>query len=380
MTNNKRFKLVAGIALGLVVLAAAAMHFAGRILKDQVEEALGSESEVKSIHLGLTGVVVEGLRIRAPEGWPSDDTLRAERVVVTPDVRSLFSGVYRIGSITIERAYLSALRSTDGRLRVLPSLLEKLPDAKTRQPKPSETAALQLAIGHIELRDSAMEFFDATVRRPPFKVRLEQLHAQVSDLLVPAMTTKSEIVLEGVIKGVQRDGHLSIQGWIEPATKESSIKTRLRGIDLVALEPYLIKASESGVQRGALDLDVQADVHKKRLQAPGVVTLSGLKLSSSSGSFMGVPRQMVLGLLKNENDQISIKFTLEGDLDNPRFSLNEAFATRLASGMAEVLGVSLSSLVGGVGTIGQKGAQAAGDAVKEAGTAIGHLFSDEPKK
>lgn len=380
MTKNKRLKVAAGIVLGLIVLAMVAMHFAGRILKDQVVQALGPESELRSIHLGLTGVVVQGLRIRAPEGWPADDALRAEQVIIIPDFRSLFSGTYRIYSITIERAYLSALRSKDGRLRVLPSLLEKLPDNKSKREEPSKDKTLQLIIGHIGLHDCALEFFDATVRRPPFKVRLEQVHAQVSDLLVPAMTTKSEIVLEGVIKGVQRDGHMSIKGWIEPATQESSIKTNLRGVDLVALEPYLIKASETGIQRGSLDLEVQSDVRKKQLHAPGVVTLSGLKLSSTNGSFMGVPRQMVVGLLKDEKDQISVKFNIDGDLANPHFSLNEAFATRLASGMAETLGVSLSGLAGGVGTMGQKGAQAAGEAVKGVGDAIGNLFGDDEKK
>ena len=380
MTTNKRFKLVAGIVLGLVALVMVATHFAGRVLKDQVVQALGPESELQSIHLGLTGVVVEGLRIHGPKGWPADDTLRAERVSITPDLRSLFSGTYRIGSITVEKAYLSALRTNDGRIHMVPSLLDKPADKKTEKETQAKGEAMKLAIGHVELRDCALEFFDATVRRPPFKVRLEQLHAQVSDLLIPELTARSDIALDGVIKGVQRDGHVSIKGWIETATKESSIKTSLRGIDLVALEPYLIKASETGVQRGTLDLEVQSDVRKKQLQAPGVVTLSGLKLSSSGGSFMGVPRQMVVSLLKNGKDQISVKFKLDGDLDNPHFSLNEAFATRLASGMAETMGVSLSGLAGGVGTMGQKGAQAAGEAVKGVGGAIGDLFSSDKKK
>jgi hypothetical protein len=41
---------------------------------------------------------------------------------------------------------------------------------------------------------------------------------------------------------------------------------------------------------------------------------------------MGLPRQAVLGTLKDRNDRIAIRFTLDGDLNDPRFSLNESVA------------------------------------------------------
>lgn len=372
--SNKTLKLIGGILLGLFAVMVILTQIASHTLKNQVLEALGPDSELTRIQLSLTGVVVEGLRIRALKDWPAEDSLRADRVIIRPDLRSLFTGTYRIGSITIERAYLSVLRTSSGHIRLVPNLLEKPAEKKAGQATP------QLIIGHVVLKDCALDFFDATVRKPPFKLRLEQLQMKVSDLQIPQLSTRSDLTLEGVLKGVQHDGRVSIQGWMQPATQDSSIHTRLRGIDLVALEPYLIKASETGIQRGSLDLDAQSDVRKKQLQAPGVIALSGLKLASGSGSFMGVPRNMVLGLLKNEKNQINIKFKLDGDLDNPHFSLNETLSTRLASGMAETLGVSLGSLAGGVGTMGLKGVQAAGEAVKSVGGAIGSLFSDDKKK
>lgn len=378
--NNKTLKLTGGILLGLFAALIILTQIASHILKGQVMEALGPDSELSSIRLGLTGVVVEGLRIRAPKDWPTQDSLRADRVIIRPDLRSLLTGTYRIGSITIERAYLSVLRTGSGRIRLIPNLLEKPGEKKPEKAALSDNAVPQVVIGHVVLKDCALEFFDASVRKPPFKLRLEQLQMKVSDLQIPQLSTRSDMTLEGVLKGVQHDGHVSVKGWMQPATQDSSIHTTLRGIDLVALEPYLIKASETGVERGSLDLDAQSDVRKKQLQAPGVLALSGLKLASSSGSFMGVPRSMVLGLLKNEKDQISIKFVLDGDLNNPHFSLNETMSTRLAAGMAETLGVSLGSLAGGVGTMGLKGAQAAGEAVKSVGSAIGDLFSDDKTK
>ena len=66
-----------------------------------------------------------------------------------------------------------------------------------------------------------------------------------------------------------------------------------------------------------------------------------------------------------------------GDINNPQFSLNEALSTRLASSMAETLGVSLGGVAKGLGGLGQKGAEAAGEAAKGA---VEQLFGGRKKE
>jgi len=55
---------------------------------------------------------------------------------------------------------------------------------------------------------------------------------------------------------MQHDGTLTIAGWAEIASKDSSLKTTLRSVDLLALAPYLNKTREKGVRKGTLDLDL----------------------------------------------------------------------------------------------------------------------------
>ena len=55
-------------------------------------------------------------------------------------------------------------------------------------------------------------------------------------------------------------------------------------------------------------------------------------------TFMGVPREVVVACLKDKDNKIAVSFVLEGDVNNPQFSLNETLATRLASSMAGSLG------------------------------------------
>lgn len=352
MNNETLKRLLAIVLLVVVALGAAAsigLHIATKALKTQVEQALGPDSEVADIVVGWSAIEVRGMRIRAPKGWPAEDALRAERIVVKPDLLGLISARVHVPSITVEKAYVSVLRAQDGKLRLLPSLMEA--PARAGADKPS--AALPVSIGTIELRDGVMEFFDATVRQPAYKTRIDQVHARIDDLQLPNLSGRTRIQLDGSVKGVHRDGRLMIDGWAEVADRNSDITTKLQGVDLVALQPYLIKASETGVRRGTLDMKLKSTVHNNRLHAPGTVSLTGLELLPGQGpfgTFMGVPRQAVVAALKNRNGQITINFTLDGNLNDPQFSLNDSFARRIGAAVAETLGISLEGLTRGVGS------------------------------
>ena len=159
----KRWGLYAAIGLFvLLAIIALAMVAGARVLKGQVEAALGPESEIGEIRLRWDAVEVLGLRLKAPPekggkaAWPTEDTLRAKRIVIEPDLLSLLSGKVRIGSIVVEDGYVSALRTADGKLRVVPSLLEKKPEATAAAPP-------AIDIGRIALKNGAMTFYDATL-------------------------------------------------------------------------------------------------------------------------------------------------------------------------------------------------------------------------
>jgi hypothetical protein len=100
----------------------------------------------------------------------------------------------------------------------------------------------------------------------------------VRNVIVPSLKGKSQFDLTAVVKGVRRDGRGSLAGWAEVASKDSSVKTELRSVDLVALQPYLAKAAETRIQKGSLDLDLQSEVSKNHVRAPG-------KSSSRTWSF-----------------------------------------------------------------------------------------------
>ncbi len=360
--------------LALIVLAVVALVLllawqgAAFALKRQVLAALGPEAQVGGIHLGLGSVVVEDLRVAAPKGWPTGDTLRAKRLSVEAELFSLFSDQYHIGHITVEQGYLSLQRTRDGKLHLLPSLL-----GRSKKEDKDSGGRFALRIDQITLEDSQLDFYDASLKGRPAKVRIEALDAKFDDLDLPGLAGRSKLEAAGKIKGQGHDGTVKLAGWLEITTRESDLKLTLRDVDLVPLEPYILKAAEAGVKRGQVDLDLHSQVKQRRLKAPGKLVLKNLELRSGGGfggTFMGVSRSAVIASLKSGGDRIDLDFTLEGDLDNPRFSLNETMSVRLAVGMAASLGIGLVDAVKDVGSATGRGIEAVGDAV-------GNLFGGD---
>ncbi len=368
--SRKRWHRWGVVGLAVVAVGFVGLRLAAGVLRSQVQAALGPEAEIGSIALGLTGVEVTDLRLRAPQGWPSADTLRARRVYLRPDLRSIWSDDgYRVAAIGVEGAYVSVLRTAQGRVRLLPSLLERpATDAKG-------ATVPSVIIGAIHFEDAELEFFDASVRRPAHRLALTELQADLGELRIPALDNPTSLHLRGVLPSASGSGSglLEVDGWMHFASRESDIALTLRDVDLKTLEPYLIQASESGVKRGTLDLTLNSKVAGRQLKAPGKLVLTDLVLAPSGGlraTFMGMPRSAVVQTLKNRDRRIELNFTLEGDLDNPQFSLNEVLSVRVAVGVARTLGLSLEGVVRGIGSFGGASLEATGNAVKGLGNWI----------
>jgi Domain of Unknown Function (DUF748) len=269
---------------------------------------------------------------------------------VRPALRSLFGGAWRVDEVRVDNAYVSMLRTRDGRLRLLPALVAQREAAATgggpRERKP-------VVVGHVQLTGGTVEFHDASFKARPHRLRVEGLHGDVGPLELPALDVPTAIDLEGRLKGPDRDGRLQLKGSLTPSTRDARLAAQLRGVDIVALQPYLLRAADTRVKAGTLDLHLDATVQQHRLRAPGEITLTGLELDGGRGplgAFAGVPRQAVLSALERDG-KLRIGFTLEGRLDDPAFSVNDNLAMRVSAGLAEGLGVSVGGVVEGAGAV-----------------------------
>ncbi len=380
LPGHWRWLAVAAVAL---LAMAGAWQLALWQLKGAVLQALGPGAQVGALRVGLTGVQIGQLRITRPATgpgsppdnaahtaraapWPAADELRADQVHLVPDWRSLWSGPrhgqWRLQTLRVRGDQLSMLRGAHGCIRPLPSLLEAAAGTATARAASASVSAAsappgvarhRLRLGQLQLEDTVVELFDAAVRRPAHRLRLEGLSVQAGPLALPhaAADAPTRLQLQATLKGPRHDGRMSLQGQVHLGTHDADLQARLQGVDMLALQPYLLKAGEGRIRGGQLDLTLDPQVQQQRLQAPGVLTLTGLDLAPGSGLgglLTGVSRQAVLAALERDG-RITLRFSLDGRLDDPAFSIQENLAQRISGALAETVGVSLSGVVDGVG-------------------------------
>jgi hypothetical protein len=362
-----------GIVVALVVVAAGGWLFVVHQMKERIVETLGPNGSVEDIDVGFGHVTLSRVRIRGPQGWPASDAMRAERVLLDLDMRSILRRPLHLRSVSVDNYYLAIVRSAGGRVQILPGLRETastadaVPNSKQTD-HATDHAQEEKLIDHISFERGSMEFYDQTVQTPPYRILISDTRATVDHLHLPALNDRTDLSMSGSIKGPSHTGAVTWGGWMVIASKDSQTRATLRGVDIATLDPYLLKkaATKATVTGGTIDMNVDATVKDYRIHAPGTVTLNHLQIGDSGNgadTFMSIPTKLAIAALKDRKQQIKLDFTLEGDLRDPKFSLSESLSKKLAAGFAKALGVSAEGV-----------AKGAGDTVRGIGNALKNLL------
>jgi hypothetical protein len=331
---------VAAVALGVVIFAA---HDA----RHRILQALGPRTTVGSISLDYPTVTLRDVHVAAsdvPGAWPDREEFDAREVAVDITAASLWA--YRRGEplairdVRVREGTLVMLR-TPGHLSLLPAL---------RDAAAAAGSATALVIAHLRFDRMAVELHDATLPGgKPGRLRFEQVSGTVDGLALPGLASPVTLALQGVLKGVERDGPVSLRGNLAPATHDGRLAVRLDGVDMIALQPYLLRFGNRPVRHGTLDLALDATVTDRAVRAPGQLTITGLAFGEAQdGAFAGLMRRAALAALERDG-RIALRFTLEGRTDDPKFSLDENLAVRVAAGLGEAVGGSVEGVAQGVG-------------------------------
>lgn len=348
---GKVIRIVLIVVIALAAITVAAAYAASRVIESRIVGMLGASGHTQRIHVGLSEVVLENVEIGAPPGWPAQQTLRANRVVLHPDWQALLSNRVSISSATVDDYYLSALRTRDGRMRILPTLQDRTGDLAGGADGKDGGAGekRQTDVGNIVFNNGRLDFYDASISTPPHLIPIEALHAEIGSLHSPATAEQTSVRVQGQMVGKKRRGALNVDGWIAVASLDADVRTTLQGVDVSLLAPYLQKQAPAALVAGQVDLNMRTRIEQQQLNAQGTVALRDLAFDNSGSALLSLPRKAVLAAMEDRHGQVSFDFTLRGDLRDPKFSLNDNISTRLAGGFAKAIGVSVEGVAGGVG-------------------------------
>jgi hypothetical protein len=147
--------------------------------------------------------------------------------------------------------------------------------------------------------------------------------------------------LKGEVEGKTKEGQVYTKGWIDPKTGDMEISFKVQEIEVKAFEPYYRKRVSAEMETGYINMDAKINVKKKEIDAPGHLELVDLRIKEGSGTVLWIPAETLASLLRDKGNRIKVAFHVKGSMDDPQFSLQEAFLTRVALSLAETLGIPI---------------------------------------
>ncbi|WP_373389111.1 DUF748 domain-containing protein [Pseudomonas alcaligenes] len=265
--------------------------------------SIGGKAEVNQLHtldtlkerdfLKWQQLVVEGLDYRHGEGLA-------------------------IGKVNLQQPYVRFIINED-----LTTNVNDLMIPQPAQPNAKAEPAgkpLPIRIGGIAIQDGSANFADFSLT-PNFATAIQQLNGQIGTLDNQSPKTA------GVdIKGkVDKYAPVSIKGQLTPFDPMNSldIATSFKNVELTTLTPYSGKFAGYRIRKGRLNLDLHYRIEKGQLNAENKLLLEDLQLGEQvdSKDAVDLPIRLAVALLKDTQGNIDIQLPVQGDLNNPEFSV-----------------------------------------------------------
>lgn len=265
--------------------------------------SIGGKAEVNQLHtldtlkerdfLKWQHLVVEGLDYRHGEGLA-------------------------IGKVNLQQPYVRFIINED-----LTTNVNDLMIPQPAQPNAKAEPAgkpLPIRIGGIAIKDGSANFADFSLT-PNFATAIQQLNGQIGTLDNQSPKTA------GVdIKGkVDKYAPVSIKGQLTPFDPMNSldIATSFKNVELTTLTPYSGKFAGYRIRKGRLNLDLHYRIEKGQLNAENKLLLEDLQLGEQVDckDAVDLPIRLAVALLKDTQGNIDIQLPVQGNLNNPEFSV-----------------------------------------------------------
>jgi hypothetical protein len=265
-----------------------------------------------------------------------------EEMRIYPALSSFLKGTLQVRECVILGPSFFFYRSREGNFIGPWTPMEKKEKAgeilDEREKKEKEP--VRIKIDRFRIKKGSADFEDGKVGGAPPQIRLRDLDLEIKNVQYPFLSTHSPIELKGKMKGREKDGSISIKGWMDLRTMDMETSFKVQEIEVKIFEPYYRKRVSAEIESGRVDLEAKIDVKQKMIDAPGQLELIDLRIKEG-GTVLWIPAKILISSLKDKGNRIQIRFHVKGNMDDPRFSLQETFLTRVAVSLAETLGIPI---------------------------------------
>jgi len=347
----RRWLILTGIVLLLLTGAFFLLSYVGvKLIESQLQKAAEpgltiAGMKIKPTHLALTG-------IRYEDPTSHERMLQVEEMRIYPSLLSSLRGRVGIREWRLIQPSFFFLRSRDG-VWTGPwppqggGKEEGRPKEGSDNRAGKEEKPYSIKIDRVQIKNGTLDIRDEKTGGAPAEFHIKNLDLDLEEVQYPLFSAHSPLELKGKLKGPTKEGSLYAKGWIDLKTIDMDTSLILREIEVKTFEPYYRKRVSAEISSGVSNMDAKIQVKNRRMDAPGELEFVDLKIgegSETSGTVFYIPAKTLISLLKDKGNRIKLKFHVKGDIDDPKFNLQESFLTRMAISLAEALGLPIRTV------------------------------------
>jgi outer membrane protein OmpA-like peptidoglycan-associated protein len=225
-----------------------------------------------------------------------------------------------IERIDLSQPYARFIINPDLSTNINDLLVERSESTAQEASEEQASEPLAIRIGGIAIADGSANFADFSLR-PPFVTAIQSLNGDIGTL----DNREQKPASVNIAGKVDQYAPVSIKGSLTPFDPLQSldIATSFRQVELTTLTPYAGKFAGYRIRKGRLNLDLHYRIQNGQLNADNKVVLEQLQLGEQvdSPDAVDLPVRLAVALLKDSNGTISIELPVQGDLNNPQFSV-----------------------------------------------------------
>ena len=315
--------------------------YAVKFIQARLQKVVGPGFTIAEINVRTTHLSARGIRYEDPQS--KQRFLQIEEMRVYPALSSFLKGTLQIREWTIFRPYFFFYRSREGVLVGPWVAMEKggkgreiSEKGETKGEKP-----IHIKIDRLRIQKGSIDFEDMKAGETPGQIKLRELDLDIKNIQYPIVSAHSPIELKGKMEGRTKEGEIYTKGWIDLKTADLETSFKVREIDLKVFEPYYRKRVSAEIESGFMDMDAKVDLKRRMIDAPGQLELADLHIKEGGGTVLWIPAKYLVSILRDKGNRIKVQFRVKGNMDDPQFSLQETFITRVAISLAETLGIPI---------------------------------------
>ena len=322
-------------------------------------------NQQESLQLSVTGTsAVRDLEVREKSqkkkllSWNAlelsgiDYSLQKNAVTITEVTVTKPYGRFIInadGTTNVQKLLISDTKTTSKKSTVEKKAVATAP-AKTKSTRNANASpAFLLAVKHVRVQEGDMGFADMSLT-PHFRVAIEKLQGSIDNI-----STAAGVVTTVDLKGkVDRYAPVTIKGTCDVMGPAPALDMAMsfKNIELTTFTPYSGTYAGFVIDKGQLSLDLNYRLVNNLIEGKNRIVMNQLQLGKKvvNAKASDLPIRLAIALLRDENGVIDLGFEVNGNVNEPSFSIGGLLLKVLGNIVKKAVMAPFSLVAGMAGT------------------------------